>query len=400
VGWVTALAIVLSAASSATTGDVELSLRSEGRSSTLEPTASASEARAALSTAGRVSAFLETPSARAAGGYGLELSTLDVGAMRTPAVNQRLGVRLESRGDSALRAEVSLDATRARTEPLTDVSAVAATGGAQVLTTGVVDTESLRGGVKGSFAGERASLEVGASTNVNRGTDPASGSAFPSQWGFGVDSTASYAVTERDRVGVSAGASRTVPSNAQVSTTSDVASLTGTWKRALSPTTQGSVGAGVGVTRDEQPPSAAAFPGVVRRAPARIGVAPAADVGLGHRTSALGISAWARVATFVDRFTGSASPMAGAGCSVSWTATETLSLAATGSGGSRLDGVSSFGALDVHAAWRLRPGLDLELGVLGRTQHDVRAQTPSFVETGGYVALSYATGPLLGVGTR
>jgi hypothetical protein len=395
---VTALAMVLSAATSAT-GDVEVRARAEGRSSTLAPESAATESRGTASVGGKLDGFLEGPSARASGAYDLQLSTLDVGAVRTPAVSQTLGARLELRDGSPRRAEVSVEATRARTEPLSDAAAVARTGGAQVLTTGAVDTESLRGGVRGDLALDRLSLGAGASASATRGTDVSTGAAFPSQWGLGVNGAATYAVTERDGIGVSFGASRTVTSAPEASTTSDVVSATATWQRRLTPTTQASLGAGLATARAAGS-TAGPVAGVERRQPTNVTLAPAGDLALDHQTSSLGLRGWVRVATFVDRFTGSASPMASAGFVATGSLAESVTLVGALSGGSRLDGVSSFAALDAHVAWRIRPGLDLEGGVLGRDQLDRRSEVPSFVEFGGYLAISFSTGPLLGVGRQ
>jgi hypothetical protein len=403
VALVSALTIFLAAAASAT-GDLELGLRADTRSSTLAPVGAAGqsvgESRAAGSVSGRASGLVDTFAALLTGAYGVQLSTLDLGALRTPAVSQDVGARLRTHGDGPLRGEASIAATRARTEPLTDVSKVAASGGAQVLTTGVVDSESLSGGARGELVRDRTTVSVAASANVARGVDSASGQQFPTQRGLEVDAAVRRDVTERDKLGVSLGASRTVTAASAGSATSAVAAATGTWERQLTPTTAGSLGAGVAVAREEQLVPTGASGSVDRVLPARLGISPAADLNIDHLTARLKLHGFTRLSMFVDRFTGSTNPMASAGCAVSWNAGEAVALAVSASGGARIDGVSSFGALDAHAAWKISPRLDLEGGVLARTQYDRRTQAPSFVEAGVYVAVAYGTGSLLGAGAR
>ncbi len=384
-GLVTALSILLSTSASAS-ADVDFGLRTWGWSSLLAPASSPSVRRTDLSTSPRLGLTLEDSGFRLDGGYALQFSTLDVGATNSRVFDHQGSLRLRTGADSRLRGELSAAGARATTMPLTDASAVAGTGGAQVATTAAIASESLRATAKGELALDRTTLGASASGWGSRGVDARSRALLPAQRGIGLDVVATRAVTELDELGLGLSAARTDTAIPSGFATSTVETGTARWKRRLSPTTDASLAVGATVGQEE--------------VPSRTVVSPTAELVLDHVTADVKLHAWAEVFMFVDRFTGTPSPMATGGCTGSWKPAERLSLDLSLSGGSRLDGVTSIAAADVHAAWTFRPTLSLEAGLLGRSQSDRRPDQPSFVEAGFYVALVYASGPVFGAGSR
>jgi hypothetical protein len=81
---------------------------------------------------------------------------------------------------------------------------------------------------------------------------------------------------------------------------------------------------------------------------------------------------------------------------VRWTIGPALALALTSTGGTRTDGTVSVATGDLRTLWALGERTVLEAGMLGRWQHDDRADRPSYLQAGIFVAVAYQSDLVFG----
>ncbi len=389
-GCALALPLVVALAAGAT-ADVALGVRSEGRTSALAPADLPTETRTALSAEPHAAAVLDAWRLRLGATYAARLWTSDVEAQRSPLVNHTVDARIETRQDRAWRAEATASATRGSTDPLADLSrttagAASTAGAAQLPATQPLRYEALRTGARGDLALDlRTTLAAGGTWSASRGADDDARALLPPQRALALDASVAHRVTERDTVRAAGTAGRTSTDAPEGTRTGAFSTASATWRRRLTPRLDGWLGAGAALTYEDAPPASS-----------RRDLLPVGEAGLarGGEDVRVAVELAARVAPFVDRFTGDVRTMADVRCGVRWRATERLSVAGSASGGARTDGETAVAAADLRLSWALRPRLGLEAGVLARWQHERRPELPSFFEGGVVAAVTYETGPL------
>jgi hypothetical protein len=390
VGCALALPVVLALTVGAR-ADVELGVRSEGRTSVLAPADLPTETRTAVTAEPHARTVIDASWLRLRTGYSARLWTSDVEAQRSPLVNHTLDARVETRHDRAWRAEATGSATRGSTDPLAELSRTTAVP-AQLPATAPLRYEELRTGARGDVALDlRTTIAAGGAWFASRGADDEARALLPSQRSVALDASVAHRVTERDTLRVAATAGRTLTSAPEGTRTGTVSTAAATWRRRLTPRLDGWVGAGAALTREDEPAAPGEPP-----APPRTDLLPVAEAGLarGGEDVRVTVELAARIAPFVDRFTGEVRTMADARCGLRWQATERLSVSGSASGGARTDGQTVLAAADLRFGWAVRPRLGLEAGVLARRQRERRPDVPSFFEGGVVVAVTYDTGPL------
>jgi hypothetical protein len=362
--------------------DAELGLRAESRATTLAPTGTPTLTRESFSVWPRAALVLDVPGARATAEYAPRLWTSDVGRSPDPLVDQNVAARLESRVTGPWRAEASAAATRGRTDPLADLStlAAAAATGQQVSTT-PIPYQSLRTVGRGEVQLDpRNTVAAGGSFAVSGGTTPAARALYPTQRTETADLSLTHLATERTTLRVRADGGWTVTSGSGGDVTGGYATLSGSCGWRATPRLTGWVGAGASFGYDDGPTTAA-----TRR------VRPAGQLGL-IRDAAGGpvaLDLTLRLAPAVDRFSGAVRTLADGTGTLRWQVSPSVAVTTSASAGVFTDGDTMLAGLDVRSAWQLRPRVALTAGVLGRWQREQRPAFPSFREAGVIAGMEY-----------
>jgi hypothetical protein len=387
VGLVTVLPVVASLVTVASV-EGELGVRAGGRTSTIAVTGFDPDTRVSYSLAPRAAVLLDASRLRLAGAYAPRVWTSDVEEQLSPIVTHELEVRLETRHDRPWSAAASTGVVRGRTDPLADPYRATTTvaGLNQEPTTEPLGYEALQASVRGEAAIDlRNRIAAGAAWSVSRATDAESRALLPSQRGIALDVLATHLATERDVLRLGAGARSVDTWLPDGRARSELVSASATWRRRLSPAVNGWAGGGAALGREDAPGSEAERSWVPL---AEVGVARDAE---GRRP---GLEVTARLAPFVDRFTGDLSSMAEGSLALRWQVSTDVLLRASASAGARTDGETALGLLTASATWTLRERLGVEAGIVARWQHERREEVPSFLEGGVIAAVVYETGPL------
>ncbi len=381
---------LLTALVSAASADLDLSVRAEGRSSTLAPSGAPRVTRGSALVLPHLGAQVDTERLRLTAAYAPRFWTSDVGASPSPLVDHTLEAGLETRGDGSWRAGANGSATRGRTDPLADLLAVSASGApgapGQLATTTPLAYETVRAGGRGEVRlGPRTTIGAGGSWSASRGADAAAIALLPTQRVLGANASVGYLLSELDTLRLGADATRSVTAVAGGDVTSEFSTASATWRRRLSPTTDGWGGAGASLTSQQSP-----------GAPAEIHVLPFGQLGFARAgdESRVGLDATVRLVPTVDRYTGAVRSSLEAAGGVRWPLARAVALSAAATAGARTDGETRLGTWDARVVWSVRDRLSLELGVVGRWQRERRPELPSFVEAGAVAAVTY------GIGTR
>ena len=375
-----AVAALLAAA----TIDGDVGIGVEGRGTRFTPSGGAATSRAAASTTPHAALVLDGPPLRVTTAYGATLWTSDVGAQPSALVNHALDALVELRPDAPWRVSLGASALRGETDPLAAALTAAATGGSsQLASTGPLPYERLRADARAEVQLDvRTTARIASQWNQARVLRGELRALMPPQHGAGLGGELSRRVTERDTLTVAGSGEWTETSTAAGLTTGAFAGMDATWRRYLTPLTEGWLRAGAGIAYTDEP--------VTR---ATRDVLPVAGVGLARAAAEgrIGGDLDARLTTLVDRFTGDVRPFVDARCSLRWPFAQRLALAAQASGGRRLDGETVVAAADVRLAWNLGAQVALEGGVVWRLQRERRPDLPSFTEGGVFMGLQYST---------
>ena len=375
-----ALAAVLALVATAT-ADVELSVRGEGRSIVVgAPPASApgasAESRTSVMSASltpRISLAADGAPGRVVASYSAYLWTQDVGAASGLLVNHGVDARAELGREGPWRAVATASGTLGMSEPLS--APPGAAGVSQYASAGPLHYQALGASARGELQRDRTTTGLTLSGAESSGMGPAARSVMPLQRTASAEASTRWLATEVDALALSLGAARTWTESGPGAVVTSYASTLATWHRGLSPTTGGWVGAGASVSSSSGGGS--------------LSLQPSAEVGFrqaGVRTQQQTV---ARLTVYVDRFTGTLSPMAQASWSILWTAADrwgvsgTTSVAGTDTG-------TVLAALDLRTTWAVRDRLALETGAVARWQRDPRPDVPSFFEVGVFLAVSQA----------
>jgi hypothetical protein len=373
------------------TFDADLGLRLDSLTSTIEDVRVSPATRTGLSALGTAAAIVDTSPLRYTATYSPRVWTSDVEAQPKPLLNQALDGTVETQPDGSWRLVLGAGGARGSTGPLVQASGVAAGTAArpvQVPTTDSVTFEEVYGRVGLEVPlGLRTKLTGTAGGQASR-TIGADAALAPLQRGVSLSFGLSRLLTERDTLDASVGAGWTVTDvSAGATTRSESATALATWRRRLTPSVEGWLGAGASWLRTGDVPAGA-----------RASIEPAGEVGVRTTNDARTATASAvvRATTFVDRFTGVVSPAIDARCDVGWRATDRLSFAVTAAGGARTDGSTTVATATARVGWLLREALSLEAGVMGFEQHETVASRPSFVEAAVFASLVYRRDRIFG----
>jgi hypothetical protein len=367
--------------------DVEFGLRAEGRTSTMAPASQSlgsPESRAALSAIPRAGVLLDGSDLRLTAAYAPRFWSSDVGVRQSPLVNHSVDAGVETRHDRPWRAAATGSAVRGWTDPLADpwhglgTRAVSQVTSEQSLAFEALDT--LAGG--SVSLDPRTTVAAKGTWHTSRAANASARALLPPQQTLSLDGSVERLVTERDTLCVAATGTRSTTEMTGGQADSAWASASLTWRRRLTPQLDGWAGGGAALAYDVAPGLSAA------RSVLPVGEAGIARAGPGVR---LELDLVARVTSLVDRLAGDVNPFLDASGGLRWRAAPRWALLGSLSGGTRTDGESAFGALDVRVAWTLRERTALEFGVIGRWQHERRPELPSFVEGGAVVAIAYDT---------
>jgi hypothetical protein len=364
------------------TVDADLGLRLDSVTSTIDDVRTSTVTRTGLSALGLAAGILDTSPLRLTTSYSPRVWTSDVEAHPSPFVNHALDARLETQPDRPWRFLATAGGERGSTGPLLQASgtATATARPTQVPTTAAVSYEEVHGRLGLEVPLDlrtKATATGGAQVSRTIGADAA---LAPLQRGVSAALSLERLVTERDTLALLASGARTVTDVAGgASVRADSATAVGSWRRRLTPTLDGWVGAGATWLRTS--------------------IQPAGEVGLrgGDPQTTTG-SAVFRATTFVDRFTGQVSPAVEARCDLTWRTTERLSLTVAASGGGRTDGTTSVAAATAQLSWLVRESLRLEAGVMGFGQHETQPNRPSFVEVAVFASVAYRQVHVFGTG--
>lgn len=385
--WALALPVVAGLLHAAAAGG-ELSARIEGRSTTLsaEDAPARIQSRGSASATPAVSGFVAGAPLRLGVTYAPRIWTSDLGSGEAPYVNHAADARLQLRGETGWHAEASGAAVRGRTDPLADL-ALATPGNAQLATTSSTRYEELRAaGTADTALGARTTLAAAAGFGTSR-TLGAASTALPPQRALSLEVTLGRLATERDTLGLTARAARTVTSGAGAvaDARADVATVVGAWRRRLTPRVDGWAGGGVILSSSEE------LGGTRRR-----DLLPSAEAGVSRAGDAPDptVAAVAHLTTAVDRFSGAPHPTVDAALTVAWPAAPRVAVSATAFAGARTDGETSVGGGEGRVTWALRERLALEAGVRARWQHERRPVAPSFLEAAVFAGVAWTTGVL------
>jgi len=376
-----ALAAVLTLVATAT-AEVELSLRGEGRSIIVgAPPASApgpsAESRTSVMSASltpRVAFAADGAPGRLVASYSAFLWTQDVGAASGLLVNHGVDARAELGREGPWRAVADVSGTLGMSEPLSAPPGSA--GVSQYASAGPLHYQALGASARGELQRDRTTTGLTLSGAESSGMGPAARGVMPLQRTAGAAASTRWAATEVDTLVLSLDASRTWTEAGLGAVVTSYAGTHATWRRGLSPSTEGWVGAGASVSSSSGGGS--------------LSMEPSAEVGFLQAGASTQQRTVARLTVYVDRFTGTLSPMAQASWSLRWTAADRWGVAGTTSVAGTDTG-TVLAALDLRTTWAVRDRLAFETGALARWQRDPRPEIPSFFEVGVFLAVSQAT---------
>jgi hypothetical protein len=378
-----ALALPLAVSLVAAAADVGLGLRGEERSGALAPTGLPATGRESLSVTPRAALLVAGPELRLTAGYEARIWTSDVGAQPTPFVNHAVELRLKTDHDRPWNAEALVSALRGTTDPLADAWSPAGASRLQAATTDPLNYEELRADARGLVhLDPRTTIGGGAGWNGSRGADAAAQKLLPGQRTVSLDGSLGHRVSELDTLQLDAHAGQTVTSAPDGDFTSTYGSAVATWRRRLAPRAEGWLGAGASVLRN-------AVGGPLE-------THGAAQAGASREGIRLGLLVAASFTTFVDRFTGEASPMIDGSGTLRWLATPDTTLSAVASAGGRVDRETTLAGVDLRATRKLARRGAVEVGFVARWQRDRRPEFPSFTEGAVFVAASWDSGWIFG----
>jgi hypothetical protein len=358
------------------TADADVGLRVDTRSSTVRAVDAPSTSRVGYSVAPELQAAVTGGGLRLGAAYAPRVWSVDV-AQRAPIVDHSLDARLATFHDAPWSAELGAGATRGTTDPLTDP--LRGTGPAHVASTTPLAFDAARADTRlKSQLDARSALEGGVGVSAMQGADAAARAIIPRQDILAGDLRGSHRLSERDTlgVGVGAGASRTGEGDAVVG--ARWASVSASWRRALTPRLEGTIGLGAGWTRTD---------GARETTP--WGQFPTAELGL-LRSGAVALDARARLAPYVDPLTGEATEMADARCALRWPVTATAAMEAAARGSARSDRETAAGGAELRVSWTVRPRLTFDAALLATRVHDARPGMTSYSEAGFVVGAGWA----------
>jgi hypothetical protein len=387
--WALSVPLVASLAQMAAL-DAELGIRAEGRSTTLRATGLPELSRGSYSAVPRATLRAEGVGLLLTTAYAPRLWTSDVSERSSPFVNHAFDARLETHHDRPWRANATVTAVRATTDPLAEPwQAVVAAGQPQVATTDPLEYEELRTGAGAEVPlGPRTTVAAGAGWQVSRArasTDPA---LLPPQRGVSLDGSLTRLATERDTLRLLVRGMYTLTELARLDaatapreeTRSVSTTASASWRRRVALHVDAWIGGGATYATFEQ-----------EQEPRTSDLLPTAEVGIARAGEDLPLRAdlTARVTTFVDRFGGRVNPIAEVLCGLGWRPVQRLSLASSASAGAQPNGDTKLARADARAAWTPRDRLAFELGVAGRLQRDRRPELPSFDEAASFAGVAW-----------
>ena len=358
------------------TADADVGLRVDTRSSTVQPVGVPETSRVGYSVAPELRAAVTGGGLRLGAVYAPRVWSVDV-SQRAPIVDHSLDARLATFHDAPWNAEVGAGATRGTTDPLTDP--LRGTGPSRVASAEPLAFEAARADARlKTQLDARSELEGGAGVSATQGGDAAARAIIPRQEVLAGDVRASHRLTERDTLGlgVGAGASRTGDGDAVVG--ARWASLSVSWRRALTPRLEGTIGLGAGWTQTDGAREATPW-----------GQFPTAELGL-FRAGTVALDARARLAPYADPVTGEATEMADARFSLRWPVAATIAMEATARGSARTDGETTAGGTELRVSWTVRPRLTVDAGLVATRVHDGRPGMTSYSEAGLVVGAGWA----------
>lgn len=378
-----ALALVTSlVAAAAAHGDLEI--RTESRSTSLSGSGVPAITRESAVVEPHVAGRIDDEGLRATVAYQPRLWTSDVSGSPSPLIDHTVVAGVETRGERTWRAGATATATRGKMDPLSDILATVTAmspAAGQLASTSPIAYESLRAGGEGQLQlSPRTTVGASGTFAFSQGADAAARGVLPPQRVGGGGFSASHLLTVVDTLRLGADATASVTSAPGGDMTSAFATASASWRRRLSPTLDGLVGAGGAVTSER-----------ATGAPALVSVLPYAQLGLVRlpQEDRVGIDVAARLGPTVDRFTGEIASTAEGSVGLRWQVARAVVVSTTASAGARIDGETTLGSWDGRTTWTIHDRLALDVGVIGRWQRDRRPGIPSFLESAALVGLSY-----------
>lgn len=362
----------------------EVGVRAESRTSTLAPSGIAPDTRSGWLAAGRAGLTIDAWELRFAGSYAPRFWTSDVAARPSPVATHELDARIETRHRAPWTADAEAGVVRGWTDPLADPWQAIQARGAQAATSDSIPFEAVRAGAGTSVPFDlRTTLAGRTAAWRSGGADADARAALPTQRGLALDLSLTHRVDPRDTLRIQALATGTTSALAAGSARTGWMTASARWRRRLSPWVEGWAGGGAALSFEDVP-----------LAPLRRSGFPVGEAGLGHELPRTSLVLEARIEPYVDRFTAEVGPMALAAGSVRFRWSPRLTLSASASGGARLGGETALATAETAARFALRERLAIELGLLGRWQHERRPELPSFTQGAVLVAIVGDTGPL------
>lgn len=361
-------------------------LRAESRTSTFAPAGLSPDTRTGWLAAGQARVALDVLALRLTGSYAPRFWTSDVEGRPSPLATQEAGARVETHHSAPWNASAELSATRGKTDPLADPwqAALATRGLLQASTLEPVAFEAARAALGASVPFDLRTTVAGRAAAWQSGGWGADARVLlPTQRGVAAELSLRHLVSVRDTIALQATAEGTTTALADADARSGWTTLSGTWRRRLSTTVDGWAGAG-----------AAAFVEDVPVVPVRRSVFAVGEAGAAWELRRASLEVVARVVPYVDRLTAAVGPMALASCRVTSRWSPRVSLSASASAGARPNGETALASAEATARLAVRPTLALELGLVGRWQHEDRPELPSFAQAAVVAAVAWDSGPL------
>jgi hypothetical protein len=371
--------------------DAEVGLRAESRTNTLAPTGLPADTRNGWLVAARSRLALEVAALRLSVSYAPRIWTSDVARRPSPVASQEATARLETYHSAPWTADAEVSATRGRTDPLADPwQSLQAAQTPQAITLSAIPFEGLRAG-----AGAAVPFDVRTTASA-RGTWWKSGGAdaearvlLPTQEGVAADLSVRHLVSVLDTLEARASGTGSTTALATGDGRSGWASLAASWRRRLTPTLDGWVGAGATSSIQDAPAT-----------PVRRSTFPVGELGVAHRGPRTSLEVRAGVEPYADRFTAEVGPLVIASCSARFQRSATLSFSARATAGARTGGDTRLATAELTGRLLLRERVALELGLVGRWQHErvpdpaPAVSAPSFKQGAAIVSLAWDSGSL------
>lgn len=366
--------------------DLEVGLRTEGRTGEVS-TRYGAASRTAVATVPLAALLVDGGATRWVLAYRPRIWSSDVERRPDPLVTHSAEARLEARAGERWRLRLGANGLQGESDPFQDPFQAAGPAGASLIAASTPIVYRVLG------ASAHADVEVSPRTNAgagaswgdSRGLDATARAVLPVQHAASGDAYATYRLTERDTLRLSASGVRTWTAGPTGEVAGVAASASGGWRRRLSPIVDGWASAGAGFAWTDAPGG-----------PPTRDVLPVAEAGIAVAGDPWRVRAEVsvRMTTYADRISGDQVPAAEGRGTLTWSATDRTTVTASVEERRRTDGQSSLGMTDLWLRWLARRSLTLELGVLGRWQREVRPELPSFSGVAVVGAVTYgAAGP-------